>query len=76
MALMLELEPGDAVRIGTGTTVRLESKTGARARLRIDSDQNIATLKAGATPAERPRLHAQRRAGDLAAAPKPVLRRP
>jgi hypothetical protein len=57
MALFLELEPGDQVRIGKTTVVRMERKSGQRARLRIQSTDDVDHVKAGGeaaapTPAE------------------------
>ena len=70
MALYLELEPGDSLKIG-GSTVKMESKTGKRARFRIDSRDDVRHVKAGDTTPDAP---------DLTRAPKraatPVLYRP
>lgn len=49
MALFLDLDNGDAVRIGEGTVVRLEAKSGKRARLRIESSEDVEHVK-GAEP--------------------------
>lgn len=38
MPLILELNTGDALRIGTGTVVRIEKKKGQKVRVSIDSD--------------------------------------
>lgn len=47
MALMLDADPGDSIRIGATTILRIERKTGQRTRLRIDSSEDIAQFKAG-----------------------------
>lgn len=47
MALFLEVEIGDAVRIGDGTVVRLEAKSGKRARLRIESRDDVNHIRGG-----------------------------
>lgn len=47
MALHLDVEPGDTIRIGAHTTVRMERKSGQRARLRIESTEDIDQFKAG-----------------------------
>jgi hypothetical protein len=41
MPLFLDVEPGDTLRIGSGTTVRVERKRGQRTRLRIDSEYRV-----------------------------------
>lgn len=45
MAVFMELAPGDVLRIGQ-SIVRLEYKTGARARLSVDSTEHIERIKA------------------------------
>jgi hypothetical protein len=47
MAVFQELTPGDTLLIGGTTRIRLEHKSGGRARLRIESDQDIERVKAG-----------------------------
>ncbi|GEM_PF-7123746 len=47
MALKLDLAPGDAVRIGD-SVIKLEEKSGKRARISIDSNEDIQAYKAGA----------------------------
>lgn len=47
MALFLDLELGDALRIGDDTVVRLEAKSGKRARLRIESPADVKHLRGG-----------------------------
>lgn len=47
MAVFQELAPGDTLLIGSGTRIRMEHKSGGRARLRIESDQDIERVKAG-----------------------------
>jgi hypothetical protein len=49
MALFLDLDTGDAVRVGDHTVVRLEAKSGKRARLRIESTADVEHVK-GAEP--------------------------
>ena len=49
MALLLDVEIGDAVRIGDGTVVRLEAKSGKRARLRIESRDDVNHVRGGDT---------------------------
>ena len=51
MALFLEVEPGDTVRIGD-SVIRVENKTGRRTRIRIDGSSDVDHQKAGAK--ERP----------------------
>lgn len=46
MALFLDIEPGDTVRIGQSSIV-LEAKSGRRARLRIDSTEDVTHSKGG-----------------------------
>jgi hypothetical protein len=73
MAVFQELAPGDTLLIGSNTRIRLEHKSGGRARLRIESDQDIERVKAGerlATPAKAPATPAPT---DL---PRPFLKRP
>lgn len=41
MPLQLDLSPGDVLRIGTGTTIRVEAKTGNRTRVSIESDYRV-----------------------------------
>ena len=56
MALLLDVEPGDTVRIGVGTRVRVERKSGQRARLHIESEYSVALDRAGSEQsADRPR---------------------
>ena len=50
MALFLEVEPGDEVRIGSTTVVRMERKSGQRARLRIQSEDDVHHVKPGEEP--------------------------
>ena len=82
MALHIEVEPGDSIRIGPHTTVRMERKSGQRARLRIDSTEDIAQYKAGeAVPAiESPPVLPSSRKAPAKTTPvepkKPVLRAP
>jgi hypothetical protein len=47
MSLHLDLAPGDTLLIGDGTRIRLEKKTGQRARLVIDSPDDVSRVKAG-----------------------------
>jgi hypothetical protein len=61
MALYLDLEQGESLRIGQ-STVRIESKTGKRVRLRIDGPEDVRQVKPGQPdsapiqPFTRPRL--------------------
>ena len=69
MALIQELAPGDTLVIGN-TRIRLERKSGQRARLRIDSDQDVEHVKAGGE--QPPATHLEpKRTGT-----QPFLRRP
>lgn len=38
--LLMDMEPGDAVEIGTAKII-LEEKTGRRARIRIEADKSV-----------------------------------
>ncbi len=64
MALFLDVEPGDVVRIGADTVVQVERKSGQRTRIRIDSEYKVQFNRAG--KAERP----------TAAPETPLIRRP
>lgn len=75
MALFLELEPGDAVRIGPGTTLQLVAKSGKRTRLRIESTEDVQQIRAGeAAPESAPPAMQRRPAAEPAepAAPAPA----
>lgn len=78
MAFFVDLAPGDTLVVGHGTRIVMESKTGQRARLRVDSDQDVERVKAGeslptrATSADVP---APRAAPEEHAAPQPFLKR-
>lgn len=80
MALHLDAEPGDTIRIGPHTLIRLERKNGKRARLAIESNEDIAQYKAGDPVPElvRRRLLAQRQSQDTGTRKRPslVLKRP
>jgi hypothetical protein len=41
MAVYLDLEPGDSVRIGADTVIRLVQKSGRRAKLRIETEYRV-----------------------------------
>ena len=41
MAFIRDFEPGDVIRIGEQTVIKVEHKSGGRARLRIESDYPI-----------------------------------
>jgi len=69
MALMLDAGPGDSIRIGANTIVRIERKTGQRTRLRIDSSEDIALHEAGGDP---PSLDKPQRRTEKPAAPAQV----
>jgi hypothetical protein len=75
MAVFQELAPGDVLMIGPDTRIRMERKSGSRARLRIDSTQDIERVPAG-QPA--PQLQAAKTPAATATKPKagPFLRRP
>lgn len=51
MALFLEVEPGDEVRIGE-SRVRIERKGGQRVRLRIQSEDDVEHVKPSDTTAQ------------------------
>lgn len=80
MALHLDVEPGDTIRIGPHTTVRIERKSGQRTRLRIDSTEDISQYKSGdripelATLLARQRVPARTPAHSVK--PKLLLKRP
>jgi hypothetical protein len=73
MAVILELAPGDTLVVGTGTRIRMVQKSGQRARLAIDSHEDVERIKAGD---EVPPLAGKTSAPAAPAAPvKPFLRR-
>ena len=73
MAVFVELAPGETLLIGNGTQIRLERKAGGRARLRIESDQDIDRVKAGEPiPATPTAVHATTNPNQ----PQPFLKRP
>lgn len=45
MAMFQDLRPGDSVRIGS-TVITVQAKTGGRARLRIDSQEDVQVIRA------------------------------
>jgi hypothetical protein len=45
MAMFQDLRPGDAIRIGD-STITVQAKSGSRARLRIDSAQDVQVIRA------------------------------
>jgi hypothetical protein len=47
MAVFLDLAPGDTLVVGKTTRIRLDRKTGSRARLAIDSNEDVERVKAG-----------------------------
>lgn len=47
MALYLDLAVGDSLRIGPDTVIKMEAKSGQRARVRIESKHDVRHLKAG-----------------------------
>jgi hypothetical protein len=47
MAVILELAPGDTLVVGNGTRIRMVAKSGQRARLSIDSHEDVERVKAG-----------------------------
>lgn len=52
MPLILEVEPGDALHIGSGTVVTVVKKKGQRTRLSIESDYKVRLDHGGAKPAK------------------------
>ncbi len=48
MAVFLDVPVGDSVRIGN-STITVEEKSGRRARLRIDTREDVSLERAGAT---------------------------
>lgn len=73
MAVFMELAPGDTLIVGR-SRIRLERKSGGRARLAIDSHEDVERIKAGdAVPPAAPKAAAPVAAP---AQPMPVLRRP
>ena len=50
MALRLDLSPGDVIRIGTGTVLRVEAKSGNRTRVSIDSEYRVVKEPRGSEP--------------------------
>ena len=54
MRVYQELSPGDTLVIGNGTRVTLEHKSGRRARLRIESTEDIEHVQAAAPGPARP----------------------
>ena len=73
MAVFIELAPGDTLVIGR-SRVRMERKTGQRARLAIESPEDVERIKAGETI---PAIHASLAVPAQPATPqRPVLRRP
>lgn len=78
MAFFVDLAPGDTLVVGHGTRIVMESKTGQRARLRVDSDQDVERVKAGeimptrAAPADTAPL---RTPPEQRAVPQPFLKR-
>lgn len=75
MALHLDVEPGDTIRIGDHTTVRMERKSGQRARLRIESSEDINQFKAG-EPLPDATLQRNTTISPPSKPATPVLRRP
>lgn len=75
MALHVELGPGDTLRVGTGTLIRMERKAGRRARLAIDSKDDIAHYPAGSPIPDlvRRRIVGNRDARANTGAPAPAL---
>ena len=70
MAVYQELAQGDTLIVG-GSRIRLERKSGQRARLMIDSDQDIEVVKAGdPMPAEA------KETPPVTETPTPFLKRP
>lgn len=68
MAVYQELTQGDTLIVGS-SRIRLERKSGQRARLMIDSDEDIEVVKAGDSMPDAP-------ADASPPAPAPFLKRP
>lgn len=45
MASFFDVQPGDILRIGPGTRITVQHKSGNRARLRIESDEPIGFVR-------------------------------
>lgn len=53
MALRLDLVPGDVVRIGSGTVVRVVEKSGRATRVMIESEYRVTREPATAPSSQR-----------------------
>lgn len=73
MAVYLDLAAGDTLLIGSNTRIRLERKSGGRARLRIESSQDVDHVKAGD---DLPAPGKPDRAAETDDMPRPFLKRP
>lgn len=73
MAVFMELAPGDTLIVGK-SRIRMERKSGQRARLAIDSTDDVERIKAG-EPLPAPRT-TPAPAPVASTTPMPVLRRP
>jgi hypothetical protein len=62
MALRLDLEPGQSVKIGENVLITLEHKSGRRAKLRIDSKEKV-TLTEAPDDSRNAQTHAYQRRG-------------
>lgn len=77
MAVFLDVPVGDSVRIGN-STVTVEEKSGRRARLRIDTREDVSLERAGAVRRPEtvaPQAHAPAAVPAPSAQP-PILTRP
>jgi hypothetical protein len=54
MAKLIDIRPGEVIRIGADTLVTMEHKSGQRARLRIETNESVSHLKA-VDPREAPK---------------------
>lgn len=77
MAVMLELAPGDTLVVGNGTRIRMVAKSGQRARLAIDSREDVERVKAGEAvpPMDQP-AKKQAITTPMAAVPTPASNTP
>lgn len=67
MPLYIELKPGDSFNIGS-SNVRVESKSGGKVRLAVDSEYRVSITRAEDMPARPARAES--------AAPAPPFQRP
>lgn len=55
MALHVELAPGDELKIGGNTVVRVEKKSGGRTRLAVESEYRVSVVRHDESDARTPR---------------------